>query len=619
MVFDLLRDNHLSSLKTLDLSDNPKSIGAEQITKLANSFFSGNNNLESLDISCIYPPPTDLRKDGNQEKGEHLGGDQYKSGNENLRYAFSKLLVSAATCNQPLCVTIDAVIYNPQEGYMPEYGLHRAPFSFIPQDTVWCGEPAYFKTTSVNMVNHIRQVLPMTRDIREKQLLIYKKPFPHNVEKLPNVVENFTWGITKCLTPKTLNKADFEWIQEDYHHYQEFDYLLPKIVQLTQNPLEVFVCITEVMEDSVISHDMLNYKAKWEDVFSSEYIARSIGIRKISGLDGLTKQPVTKGKVNTQTFDSNCKHCDERQLKEIGDSIRSDTLESEELFAALFGRDNWARMGVRGQEQEERKDGGREERPEEFSVIPFASARHYEVGSIKMNPYLLQVDVTTIINLNLSHSNMDDVGANIVSNLLKRGSLPNLKSLDVSGNQITPTGEGFFARALQSPLAQDIMITIKKYTTDLGQQVIKPALKEFLQDVHKLGVEISHFKTTQGSIEYLGAYLAGHLSRDGFLFTTPGAKMSEHMAHLCKKGGEEVINFILGISNCHPDNPAPLIKNVVEGNLGELVKDGVIEAIGNKAIQKIDIFMCISEAIDEYPVSSDILDCIGSFSALFDE
>ena len=272
LVFDLLRDNHLPSLKTLDLSDNPKSIGADQIAKLANSFFSGNNNLESLDISCIYPPPTDLRKDGYQERGEHLGGDQYKSGNESLRYAFSKLLVSAATCNQPLCITIYAVISNPQEGYMPEYGLHIAPFSFIPQDTVWRGEPAFFKTTSVHMLNHIKQVLPMTRDIRENQLLILKKPFLHNVEKLPNVVENFTWGITKCLTPNKLTKKDFEWIQEDYHRYYEFDYLLPKIVRLTQNPLEVFVCITEVMEDSVISHDMLNYKAKWEDVFPPEYI-----------------------------------------------------------------------------------------------------------------------------------------------------------------------------------------------------------------------------------------------------------------------------------------------------------------------------------------------------------
>jgi hypothetical protein len=149
--------------------------------------------------------------------------------------------------------------------------------------------------------------------------------------------------------------------------------------------------------------------------------------------------------------------------------------------------------------------------------------------------------------------------------------------------------------------------------------VIKPALKEFLQDVHKLGVEISHFKTTQGSIECLGAYLAGHLSRDGFLFTTQGAKMSEHMAHLCKNGGKEVYNLTLGILKCFPENPIPLIENVLEGKVNEVVKDGVIEAIGNKTIQKMDIFMCVTEVIDEYPISSDILDCIGSFSVLFDE
>lgn len=165
LVFDLLRDNHLPSLKTLDLSDNPKSIGADQIDKLADSFFSGNNNLETLDISCVYPPTTDLRNNTYQQRGEHLGGDQNKSGNDNLRYAFSKLLVSVSTCNQPLCITIDAVISNSQEGYIPEYGLHQAPFSFIPREAVWFGEPAFFKTTNSDMFNHIRQVLPMTRDI----------------------------------------------------------------------------------------------------------------------------------------------------------------------------------------------------------------------------------------------------------------------------------------------------------------------------------------------------------------------------------------------------------------------------------------------------------------------
>jgi hypothetical protein len=142
--------------------------------------------------------------------------------------------------------------------------------------------------------------------------------------------------------------------------------------------------------------------------------------------------------------------------------LSHDKLESEELFAALFGRDNWSRMGARGQAQEERKDGGREERPEEFSVIPFVSAKRYEGASIKMNPYLLQVDVTTIINLDLSHSNMDDVGANIVSNLLKLRSLPNLKKLNVSDNQITPTGEGFLARAMQDKNVQDMILLTKK-------------------------------------------------------------------------------------------------------------------------------------------------------------
>lgn len=174
--------------------------------------------------------------------------------------------------------------------------------------------------------------------------------------------------------------------------------------------------------------------------------------------------------------------------------LSHDKLESEELFAALFGRDNWSRMGARGQAQEERKDGGREERPEEFSVIPFVSAKRYEGASIKMNPYLLQVDVTTIINLDLSHSNMDDVGANIVSNLLKLRSLPNLKKLNVSDNQITPTGEGFLARAMQDKNVQDMILLTKKLDLNakfiFGTKEEKIAIyKELLQQGAEKGVD----------------------------------------------------------------------------------------------------------------------------------
>ena len=50
-----------------------------------------------------------------------------------------------------------------------------------------------------------------------------------------------------------------------------------------------------------------------------------------------------------------------------------------------------------------------------------------------------------------------------MSNLLKRGSLPNVKYIDVSDNQITPTGEDFFARALKNETVQDIIIFLYKF------------------------------------------------------------------------------------------------------------------------------------------------------------
>lgn len=246
---------------------------------------------------------------------------------------------------------------------------------------------------------------------RDKQLLISKHLFPHNVKTLPNVVENFTWGITKCLAQTKLTKKDFEWVQKNYHHYQEFNYLLPKIVELTQNPLEVFVCITEVMEDSIISHNMLNHKAKWEDVFSSEYIKHNIGIREISGLDGLTKQPIVKGKTNTQSFDSGCKQCEESQF-----------------------------------------------------------AHFLNILSI-----LEKNDVTAMTNLNLSNSDMDDCDASILAKLIKQGKLPNLKAIDMSDNQITSTGEGYFVNSLESLKTQDIAVILKKITA-IGNEAIKEAI-----------------------------------------------------------------------------------------------------------------------------------------------
>ena len=58
---------------------------------------------------------------------------------------------------------------------------------------------------------------------------------------------------------------------------------------------------------------------------------------------------------------------------------------------------------------------------------------------------------------------MGDGDAKVMATLLKQGSLPNLKVLDVSGNQITATGEGFFTRALKNETVQDIIIFLYKF------------------------------------------------------------------------------------------------------------------------------------------------------------
>ena len=105
---------------------------------------------------------------------------------------------------------------------------------------------------------------------------------------------------------------------------------------------------------------------------------------------------------------------------------------------------------------------------------------------------------------------------------------------------------------------------------------------------------------------------------DHLLFKTTNPVMAEEMAQACKKGGKEVFALTWGIVKC-ASTAIGLIEDAVTLDVGALAKEGIIKAVGNKAVQKIDMFMCISDAIGDNPISSDILDCIGSFSALFDE
>ena len=365
-VFDLLRDNHLPSLKTLDLSDNPKSIGVDQITKLTDSFLSRNNNLETLDISCVYPSPKGRGWYSHEQRGEHLGNDSSSGRDKKLSPAFNKLILTVSICPQPLCITIDST--TSQGGYTldPKNSL-ITPANFL--GTRDRGSDISFKTTGSVMLEH------MIRLCQNKN---------HDAE-------DFTWGITKCLTARSeidsLSAADIEYIKGTSHFPSK------AVISLTKK-LQVFLGVAEVLENSIISHDMLKHEGSFTALYGRENWW-GLGTRGLLP-DEPTEKDVSKGGTKTQIFDSSCKHCEESQF-----------------------------------------------------------AHFLNVLSI-----LEKNDVTAMTNLNLSNSDMDDCDASILAKLIRQGNLPNLKILDVSGNQITTTGEGYFAKALESVKVTSITIVL---------------------------------------------------------------------------------------------------------------------------------------------------------------
>ena len=84
-----------------------------------------------------------------------------------------------------------------------------------------------------------------------------------------------------------------------------------------------------------------------------------------------------------------------------------------------------------------------------------------------------RANFATITKLNLSNSGMLDNNAYSLANTLTI--LPNLKYLDVSGNQITATGEGFFVNSLTSLKTQDMVVILKKIT-EKGNEAMQSAL-----------------------------------------------------------------------------------------------------------------------------------------------
>lgn len=182
--------------------------------------------------------------------------------------------------------------------------------------------------------------------------------------------------------------------------------------------------------------------------------------------------------------------------------------------------------------------------------------------------------VQNVITINLSNNQIGDKGAELLAHYLAKGDLPSTKVIDVSGNKITANGYGMFIKSLKT-LPQDIIVTLEKYTTSLGQKVIKPALKHFVKYATGQGVDTTDVATNKGAIEYL---------KDGAVIS---------------------INMGLGLWKCSSTLVEILL---LDTTAPSLAKSAALEMYGTKTAKKIDFRVCAALEIYDAVISPESVD-----------
>ncbi len=105
--------------------------------------------------------------------------------------------------------------------------------------------------------------------------------------------------------------------------------------------------------------------------------------------------------------------------------------------------------------------------------------------------------------INLSNNLIGDDGAKYIASHLSNGLHPHLKSLDVSGNQITKTGTGYFLDALKNSNVGNIII--KQYHLSVfGNKESKIGfMKDYLKQAQDKGVDVKNIVVDKSLTGYI--------------------------------------------------------------------------------------------------------------------
>ena len=209
-------------------------------------------------------------------------------------------------------------------------------------------------------------------------------------------------------------------------------------------------------------------------------------------------------------------------------------------------------------------------------------------GGVENLFYGLRFDNTLagryIITMNFSNNLIGDDGAKYMADSIAWGRFPNLKSLDVPGNQITTTGYGYLANSLNA-VSQDLKIVFEA-VKGFSKDALKASMKGMLFIAKNNGITTKETLTTDETIEH------------------------------CKKGTVNVgLNIVGGYYKC--TNPVVKIAHINEMNLGSITAE--ILGYYVKPIGAILTFACITEKTVFSVVDENFANCLVGVDSLLEE